>query len=128
MSKALNELPYDFGGALDYLRKYRKLTNQGLSDLSFLSVEYISKLQNNHIKAPSVQTVIALCIAMSLQFQLSDELLKRSGRSLRSLSTDEDMLYNLMIMSSSDYTVEECNQILLANNLPPLTIKKDSSI
>lgn len=65
---------------------------------------------------------------MSLHFQLSDELLKRSGRSLRSLSMDEDMLYNLMIMSSSDYTVEDCNQILLENNLPPLTIKKDSGI
>ena len=34
------------------------------------------------------------------------------------------MLYNLMVMSSSDYTVEECNQILIENNLPPLTIKK----
>lgn len=128
LRQALKELPYDFGGALTYLRKYRKLTNQSLSDLSLLSVEYISKLQNNHIKEPSVQTVVALCIAMSLHFQLSDELLKRSGRSLRSLSMDEDMLYNLMIMSSSDYTVEDCNQILLENNLPPLTIKKDSSI
>lgn len=127
LSKALKELPYDFGGALEYLRKYRKLTNQTLSELSLLSIEYISKLQNNHVKDPSVQTVVALCIAMSLHFQLSDELLKRSGRSLRSLSTDEDMLYNLMIMSSSDYTVEECNQILLGNNLPPLTTKKDSS-
>ena len=128
LRQALKELPYDFGGALTYLRKYRKLTNQSLSDLSLLSVEYISKLQNNHIKEPSVQTVVALCIAMSLHFQLSDELLKRSGRSLRSLSMDEDMLYNLMIMSSSDYTVEECNQILLGNNMPPLTTKKDSSI
>ena len=128
LRQALKELPYDFGGALTYLRKYRKLTNQSLSDLSLLSVEYISNLQNNHIKEPSVQTVVALCIAMSLHFQLSDELLKRSGRSLRSLSMDEDMLYNLMIMSSSDYTVEDCNQILLENNLPPLTIKKDSSI
>ena len=128
LSQALRELPYDFGSALNYLRKYRKLTNQSLSDLSLLSVEYISKLQNNHIKEPSVQTVVALCIAMSLHFQLSDELLKRAGRSLRSLSTDEDMLYNLMILSSSDYTVEDCNQILLENNLPPLTIKKDSSI
>ena len=128
LRQALKELPYDFGGALTYLRKYRKLTNQSLSDLSLLSVEYISKLQNNHIKEPSVQTVVALCIAMSLHFQLSDELLKRSGRSLRSLSMDEDMLYNLMIMSSSDYTVEECNQILIGNNMPPLTTKKDSSI
>lgn len=126
LSKALKELPYDFGGALEYLRKYRKLTNQTLSELSLLSVEYISKLQNNHVKDPSIQTVVALCVAMSLHFQLSDELLKRSGRSLRSLSTDEDMLYNLMIMSSSDYTVEECNQILLGNNLPPLTTKTDS--
>lgn len=128
LSQVLKELPYDFGGALNYLRKYRKLTNDALSELSLLSVEYISKLQNNHIKEPSVKTVVALCIAMSLHFQLSDELLKRSGRSLRSLSMEEDMIYNLMIMSSSDYTVEECNQILIENNFTPLTIKKDSSI
>lgn len=128
LSQVLKELPCDFGGALNYLRKYRKLTNEALSELSLLSVEYISKLQNNHIKEPSVKTVVALCIAMSLHFQLSDELLKRSGRSLRSLSMEEDMLYNLMIMSSSDYTVEECNQILIENNFTPLTIKKDSSI
>lgn len=113
LSQVLKELPFDFGGALNYLRKYRKLTNESLSELSLLSVEYISKLQNNHIKEPSVKTVVALCVAMSLHFQLSDELLKRSGRSLRSLSMEEDMLYNLMIMSSSDYTVEECNQILI---------------
>ena len=128
LSQVLKELPFDFGGALNYLRKYRKLTNESLSELSLLSVEYISKLQNNHIKEPSVKTVVALCVAMSLHFQLSDELLKRSGRSLRSLSMEEDMLYNLMIMSSSDYTVEECNQILIENNFTPLTIKKDSSI
>ena len=128
LSQVLKELPCDFGGALNYLRKYRKLTNEALSELSLLSVEYISKLQNNHIKEPSVKTVVALCIAMSLHFQLSDELLKRSGRSLRSLSMEEDMLYNLMIMSSSDYTVQECNQILIENNFTPLTIKKDSSI
>lgn len=128
LSQVLKELPCDFGGVLNYLRKYRKLTNEALSELSLLSVEYISKLQNNHIKEPSVKTVVALCIAMSLHFQLSDELLKRSGRSLRSLSMEEDMLYNLMIMSSSDYTVEECNQILIENNFTPLTIKKDSSI
>lgn len=128
LSQVLKELPCDFGSALNYLRKYRKLTNEALSELSLLSVEYISKLQNNHIKEPSVKTVVALCIAMSLHFQLSDELLKRSGRSLRSLSMEEDMLYNLMIMSSSDYTVEECNQILIENNFTPLTIKKDSSI
>ena len=76
LSQVLKELPYDFGGALNYLRKYRKLTNEALSELSLLSVEYISKLQNNHIKEPSVKTVVALCIAMSLHFQLSDELLK----------------------------------------------------
>ena len=120
LSQVLKELPFDFGGALNYLRKYRKLTNESLSELSLLSVEYISKLQNNHIKEPSVKTVVALCVAMSLHFQLSDELLKRSGRSLRSLSMEEDMLYNLMIMSSSDYTVEECNQILIENNFTPL--------
>ncbi|GAB6722567.1 TPA: hypothetical protein TUW63_001794 [Streptococcus equi subsp. zooepidemicus] len=127
INKTRKDLPDDFGGALRYLKEYRKLDNQSLADLSLLSVEYISKLQNNHVKDPSVQTVIALCIAMSLQSQLSDELLKRIGRSLRSVHKDEEM-YQLMILSSSDYTVEECNHILIKNGLIPLTTKKDSSI
>lgn len=126
LETTIDKLPKDFGGTLKHLKKYRQLTNESLAELSLLSTEYISKLQNNHIKEPSIQTVLALCIGMSLPIQLSNELMKRAGRRLPTTSDKEAMFYELLLMSSADHTVEECNQLLEKLNYTTLTTKRDS--
>lgn len=122
--KILLHLPADFGGALKYLRKWREFSNEKLSQESLLSIEYISKLQNNHIKEPTTKTIVALCIALSLPQQIAFRLLSLSGNTLRSLSNDEEMLYEAFMMGTGNFTVEHCNMILTENNYTMLTIRE----
>lgn len=120
------ELPKtSFGDCLKYLRKWRKVNNEELAKDALLSATYISRLQNNKVKDITLRTVVALCIAMSLPYEVCVEFISLSGRSLRTLSEDEDMLYNLFLMATENYTVEHCNNILTECKLPNLTEKNE---
>ncbi|WP_155995388.1 MULTISPECIES: helix-turn-helix domain-containing protein [Streptococcus] len=120
------ELPKtSFGDCLKYLRKWRKVNNEELAKDALLSATYISRLQNNKVKDITLRTVVALCIAMSLPYEVCVEFISLSGRSLRTLSEDEDMLYNLFLMATENYTVEHCNNILIECKLPNLTEKNE---
>ena len=81
-------------------------------------------MQNNHIKEPTTKTIVALCIALSLPQQIAFRLLSLSGNTLRSLSNDEEMLYEAFMMGTGNFTVEHCNMILTENNYTMLTIRE----
>ncbi|WP_342976532.1 hypothetical protein [Streptococcus constellatus] len=122
--EVLMHLPPDFGGALKYLRKWRKFSNETLAQESLLSTKYVSLLQNNHVKDPTVKTIVALCVALSLPHQIAFKLMDLSGNTLRTLSNDEEMLYEAFMMGTGSFTVEHCNMILAESNFSLLTTKE----
>lgn len=122
--EVLLHLPPDFGGALKYLRKWRKFSNETLAQESLLSTKYVSLLQNNHVKEPKVKTIVALCVALSLPHQIAFKLMDLSGNTLRTLSNDEEMLYESFMLGTGGFTVEHCNMILAESNFSLLTTKE----
>jgi hypothetical protein len=124
IKKVLNELPPDFGGALEYLRDWRDMTNQELAFTSLISERSIYNLLNNS-KEPKMRTVVALSVALSLPHKIAYKFLELSGRTLRTQSNDEEMLLDVFMMATGNFTVEHCNLILAQREFSLLTRKKE---
>lgn len=124
IKKVLNELPPDFGGALEYLRDWRDMTNQELAFTSLISERSIYNLLNNS-KEPKMRTVVALSVALSLPHKIAYKFLELSGRTLRTQSNDEEMLLDVFMMATGNFTVEHCNLILSQREFSLLTRKKE---
>ena len=124
IKKVLNELPPDFGGALNYLRDWRDMTIQDLAFTSLISERSIYSLLNN-TKEPKMRTVIALSVALSLPHKIAYKFLELSGRTLRTQSNDEELLLDVFMMATGNFTVEHCNLILAQSKFSLLTTKKE---
>lgn len=119
----MKDLPADFGGALKGLMKWRDVTNQELSDLTNLGLEAISKMRNNKTE-PTLESVIAICVALKLPPVLSRYLIELSGRSLRT-NNQKEMLYEIILSSTASWTVAKCNDLLVKNNYKELVADKN---
>lgn len=89
----LNNLPFDFGSAISYLRERKKMSVEDLEASALISQRTIYSLQKN-AKEPKLQTIVALCIALTLPYPVSVKLMEIAGRSLRQ-SSIEKMIYGI---------------------------------
>lgn len=71
---------------------------------------------------PSLETVIALCIALQLPPYLSYDLIHKAGFSLK--YTKKHMVYHWLLHMHWQSSVDDCNKILVACGLAPLTINE----
>lgn len=69
-----------------------------------------SKIRSNSGYTPSKKTVLALCIALELSLEESDDLLERAGYSL-SPSRKDDVIVEYFIINQH-YDIFELNQVL----------------
>lgn len=114
----LNNLPFDFGSAIAYLRERKKMS---VEDSALISQRTIYSLQRN-AKEAKLQTIVALCIALTLPYPVSVKLMEIAGRSLRQ-SSIEEMIYAEFLQKSYELSVEDCNQMLTNLNYSILTTK-----
>lgn len=119
----MKDLPTDFGGTLKGLMKWRNVNNQELSDLTNLGLEAISKIRNNKTE-PTLESVIAICVALKLPPVLSRYLIGLTGRSLRT-SNKKEMLYEIILSSTASWTVSKCNDLLVKHNYKELVADKN---
>ena len=117
----LNNLPFDFGSAISYLRERKKMSVEDLEASALISQRTIYSLQKN-AKKPKLQTIVALCIALTLPYPVSVKLMEIAGRSLRQ-SSIEEMIYAEFLQKSYELSVEDCNQMLTNLNYSILTTK-----
>ena len=89
----LNNLPFDFGSVISYLRERKKMSVEDLEASALISQRTIYSLQKN-AKEPKLQTIVALCIALTLPYPVSVKLMEIAGRSLRQ-SSIEKMIYGI---------------------------------
>ena len=94
---------------------------EDLEASALISQRTIYSLQTN-AKEPKLQTIVALCIALTLPYPVSVKLMEIAGRSLRQ-SSIEEMIYGIFLQNPERYSVEECNQILCERNYSILTTK-----
>ena len=98
-------LPLDFGAALERLRLWREMSQEELAREAECPVRTIRRLENGETKRPQLETVVRLCVALSLRWRLGEALLVRCGWVLRAGVYEDEVLR---------YVLEHCTDMALA--------------
>ena len=117
--KIIEKLPRSFGDAIVSLMNWRKITNEKLAEKTLMSAKTIQRMRNNPNPDREPGKVVAVCVGLQLFPRISQELLNIAGIVLR--NTETDNLYSVIIGRFYKSTIQECNELMLAANLPPLT-------
>ena len=67
---------------------------------------------------PSLPHIVGICVALSLPYYISMELIENAGYALR--KSEIDFLYRQFLLQSEQISVERCEDILQKQGYPPL--------
>ena len=112
------KLPMNFSGALDALIGWSEMTEEELAEAADMSEKTIQRLRNSEPDNVSIETVVQLCIGMKLPPVLSGCLIRASGKNF--MMTEQHIMYQFLLNSCYHMSINECNDMLLAQNLKPL--------
>lgn len=115
-------LPYDFGDALKLLMEEREITIEQLAETSGLSEKTISRLRSGENK-PSLPTVIAICIGLSLDPFIAEQLVNIAGYSLGGKKADR--AFKLILGVAYSITIFDANNFLKKMGLPILNKNRE---
>lgn len=117
-------LPMSFSGTVDALIKWSEMTEEDLAWESQLSEKTIQRLRNDEPNNVTIETIVQLCIGMKLPPVLSSYLVKSSGNSF--MMTEQHMMYQFLLNCCYTKSLDECNEMLVAQNLKMLGKKNRS--
>lgn len=100
----------NFQEQLKLAMKVRGVTYQDLAEEIGISVRTITRYNDGH-NAPSMQMLIAVCIALHLDTKQATALLSSLGRCFLG-TKKEDYAYMYLIEKHSGKSIDECNKIL----------------
>lgn len=115
-------LPYDFGDALKLLMEEREITVEQLAETSSLSEKTISRLRSG-ANQPSLPTVIAICIGLSLDPFIAEQLVSIAGYSLGGKKADR--AFKLILGVAYSITIFDANDFLKKMGLPILNKNRE---
>ncbi|MDD3840854.1 MAG: helix-turn-helix transcriptional regulator [Clostridia bacterium] len=122
IANVLQSMPGNFPGALVYLMNWRDITVEGLAEKTFLDPRTIQRLRNDQTNKTTIETIIAVCIALQLPPPISNRLIDLSTCSLG--VGEEHMAYHCLLTSYYTRPIIDCNSLLTNMNLKPLTKEK----
>ena len=122
IANVLQSMPGNFPGALVYLMNWRDITVEGLAEKTFLDPRTIQRLRNDQTNKTTIETIIAVCIALQLPPPISNRLIDLSTCSLG--VGEEHMAYHCLLTSYYTRPIIYCNSLLTNMNLKPLTKEK----
>lgn len=121
IQRVLQELPAQFGAALIYLMEWVEISEETLAEKALVSTKLVQRLRNNPAYPKNVDCVVAICIGMNLPPELSNALISRSGFALRLAQSEAHLMYNFFLNHLYMSSIHECNDMLVAKNLPVMT-------
>lgn len=77
-----------------------------------------SKMRSGRRKRPDMRTIIAICVGLRLPLHLVEDLLRSIGMAFS--NSREDRAYRYLVMTMNGTTIDECNDFLLAQDVPLL--------
>lgn len=119
----LATFPNELGESLKALMKWREISVDKLAEESQLDVASISRIRSGKRDNPTLKSIIALCVGMSLPPLLSHKLIENAGYTLR-YSNQEQMLYEIILGGCSSITIFDCNKLLIEKGFEPLVVEK----
>jgi hypothetical protein len=93
---------------------------------TLLSRKTYERIMSNQLPNPTLETVMAICIGLQLSIKDSELLLERAGYKLS--SSPQHLAYHKLLSAFVGHSLFECNEILEALSLSPLTAKPRSDI
>lgn len=122
LSDVLKNLPGSFAGALTALMKWKGKTVEALAENCALDPKTIQRMRNNEDYEPTIETVVAICIALQLPPIASQALISRAPCSLT--FSEKHLTYQFLLNSCYTKTIFECNGTLQRLGFPSLTKEK----
>ncbi|MCD7856408.1 MAG: hypothetical protein LUG55_01115 [Clostridiales bacterium] len=119
ISAIMDELPTSLGATLVYHMERLKITKEKLEELSNASISTIQRIRSKNCPSVSLQSTIALCVGMSLDPELSEDMVEKAGYRLR--NTPEQTMYKIILRNMYMASVDTCNAALVASKMQPLT-------
>lgn len=108
-----------FGNALREAMRMQKVTEDELAEYTGISVKTISRYKNNPDARPDLATVTLLCLALKLEPEISDVLLKFSGNLI---PYDPDVTFcRELIREKHTYSIDQIDQYLVEQGASPLS-------
>ncbi len=111
-------LPSRFTDTLTLHMKRLNITREKLEERSGLSIRTITRMRNDECFAKTMRQVVALCIGMNLEPELSTDLIGKSGQQF--MQTDEHALYSLLLRTMYSCSIFVCDAILQKAGITPL--------
>ncbi|WP_460001163.1 helix-turn-helix domain-containing protein [Paradesulfitobacterium aromaticivorans] len=122
LAEVMQNLPGGFSGALKSLMAWKEKTVEELAGDCCLDPKTIQRMRNNEEYETTIETIVAICIALQLPPVVSEALISRSACSLG--VSPKHLTYRFLLNSCYTKTVIECNDILRRLELDPLTKEK----
>ena len=110
------ELDDKFGESIKNILERKELTQETLAAMLGVSPKALyNYLNSDKISLPHI---IGICVALSLPYFISTELIGNAGYSL--CKNKIDFLYRQFLIQSEQISVERCEDILKEQGYPPL--------
>ena len=110
------ELEDEFGESIKHILKRKHLTQEVLAGMLGVSPKALYNYLNSD--RPSLPHIVGICVAMSLPYYISMELIENAGYALR--KSEIDFLYRQFLLQSEQISVDRCEDILQKQGYPPL--------
>jgi hypothetical protein len=91
---------------------------QVFTEKTGLSTRTYNRIMDNELPAPSLDTVMAICIGLQLGSGQSERLLEAAGYKLN--ASPLHMAYRKLLATHIGHPLEACNEVLAALALPPI--------
>ena len=108
----------NFSEALTRFMKESDVTEEELSELTGLAPKTIQRMRNPNLRT-SLKSVVAVCVALSLDLYNSMYLVHLAGFELT--NSREDKVYYFILGFAYKETVYDCNRMLERLHMKPLT-------
>jgi hypothetical protein len=101
---------------------YNKTVFREKTHLSFKTYE---RIVSNRLPNPDLATVMAICIGLQLSIKDSEDLLEKAGYRLS--SSPQHLAYHKLLSTFIGHSLTDCNEVLEALDLSPITPKSQKS-
>jgi len=122
LAELIRQLPGGFTESLKMLMTWKEKTVESLAEASYLDPKTIQRMRNNDDYEPSIETIVAVCIALQLPPAASYALINRSTHALG--VSEKHFAYDFLIRSWYTKPILECNAMLQRLGFDPLTKEK----
>jgi hypothetical protein len=117
-ARFMREIEIDFAQlAAGYIRR-KGFNKVVFCDKTHLSEKTYERIMRDEVPNPALETVMALCLGLSLRAEDSERLLERAGYRLN--SSPLHMAYRRLLSCHVGRSIDECNELLEALGLPLL--------